>query len=78
MNAFESLGRHLPLFAEARGDIEVSFEFFPPKTETLEQTPSSGPRPGRRRSTRRRHEERTSPGHTIEVDTYTALDRRYA
>ena len=38
MNAFESLGRHLPLFAEARGDIQVSFEFFPPKTEKMEQT----------------------------------------
>jgi methylenetetrahydrofolate reductase (NADPH) len=38
MNAFESLGRHLPLFAEARGDIEVSFEFFPPRTEKMEQT----------------------------------------
>ena len=38
MNALESLGRHLPLFAEARGDIEVSFEFFPPKTEKMEQT----------------------------------------
>jgi methylenetetrahydrofolate reductase (NADPH) len=38
MNAFESLGRHLPLFAEARGDIEVSFEFFPPKREKMEQT----------------------------------------
>ena len=38
MNAFESLDRHLPLFAEARGDIEVSFEFFPPKTEKMEQT----------------------------------------
>src|SRR5438045_9627806 len=38
MNAFESLGRHLPLFAEARGDIAVSFEFFPPKTEKMEQT----------------------------------------
>jgi len=38
MNAFESLGRHLPLFAEARGDIEMSFEFFPPKTEKMEQT----------------------------------------
>jgi methylenetetrahydrofolate reductase (NADPH) len=37
MNAFEKLNRHLPLFAEARGDIEVSFEFFPPKTETMEQ-----------------------------------------
>ena len=38
MNAFESIGRHLPLFAEARGDIAVSFEFFPPKTEKMEQT----------------------------------------
>ena len=38
MNAFESLDRHLPLFAEARGDIQVSFEFFPPKTEKMEQT----------------------------------------
>ena len=27
-----------PLFAEARGDIDVSFEFFPPKTEKMEQT----------------------------------------
>ncbi|HUP66608.1 MAG TPA: methylenetetrahydrofolate reductase [NAD(P)H], partial [Sphingomicrobium sp.] len=38
MNAFEQLGRHLPLFAEARGDIQVSFEFFPPKTEAMAQT----------------------------------------
>jgi len=38
MNAFERLERHLPLFAEARGDIQVSFEFFPPKTEKMEQT----------------------------------------
>ena len=38
MNALESLGRHRPLFAEAHGDIEVSFEFFPPKTEKMEQT----------------------------------------
>jgi methylenetetrahydrofolate reductase (NADPH) len=38
MNAFEQLNRHLPLFAEARGDIEVSFEFFPPKTEKMEET----------------------------------------
>jgi len=27
-----------PLFAEARGDIAVSFEFFPPKTEKMEAT----------------------------------------
>lgn len=38
MNAFERLDRHLPLFAEARGDIQLSFEFFPPKSEKMEQT----------------------------------------
>ena len=38
MNAFDRLEHHLPLFAEARGDIQVSFEFFPPKTEKMEQT----------------------------------------
>jgi len=38
MNAFERLGHHLPLFAEARGDIAVSFEFFPPKSETMAET----------------------------------------
>ncbi len=27
-----------PLFADAAGDIAVSFEFFPPKTEKMEQT----------------------------------------
>lgn len=27
----------VPLFAEARGDIAVSFEFFPPKSERMEQ-----------------------------------------
>ena len=37
MNAFEQLSHHQPLFAEARGDIQVSFEFFPPKTEKMEQ-----------------------------------------
>ena len=37
MNAFECLNQHRPLFAEARGDIEVSFEFFPPKSEKMEQ-----------------------------------------
>ena len=37
MNAFEQLSNHQPLFADARGDIEVSFEFFPPKTEKMEQ-----------------------------------------
>src|SRR5688500_19939351 len=28
----------VPLFAEARGDIAVSFEFFPPKTEKMADT----------------------------------------
>ncbi|HEY8591677.1 MAG TPA: methylenetetrahydrofolate reductase [Sphingomicrobium sp.] len=37
MNAFERLSRHQLLFAEARGDIDLSFEFFPPKTEKMEQ-----------------------------------------
>ena len=37
MNAFESLSQHQPLFAEARGDIQASFEFFPPKTEKMEE-----------------------------------------
>lgn len=27
-----------PLFSETHGDIDVSFEFFPPKTEKMEQT----------------------------------------
>lgn len=35
---FEELKHHEPLFAQARGDIEVSFEFFPPKTETMAET----------------------------------------
>jgi methylenetetrahydrofolate reductase (NADPH) len=38
MNAFERLSHHLPLFAEARGDIQVSFEFFPPKSEAMAET----------------------------------------
>ena len=28
----------VPLFSQARGDIDVSFEFFPPKTEKMEET----------------------------------------
>jgi methylenetetrahydrofolate reductase (NADPH) len=28
----------VPLFAEARGDIDVSFEFFPPKSEAMAET----------------------------------------
>ena len=38
MNAFDQLSHHLPLFAEARGDIAVSFEFFPPKSEVMAET----------------------------------------
>jgi methylenetetrahydrofolate reductase (NADPH) len=38
MNALDQLSRHLPLFAEARGDIAVSFEFFPPKSEKMAET----------------------------------------
>ena len=38
MNRLDSLITHAPLFAEARGDIEVSFEFFPPKTEKMAET----------------------------------------
>jgi len=33
-----SLNNHAPLFAEARGDIAVSFEFFPPKTDGMAET----------------------------------------
>ena len=33
-----ALNHHAPLFAEARGDIAVSFEFFPPKTEKMAET----------------------------------------
>jgi methylenetetrahydrofolate reductase (NADPH) len=33
-----SLKNHAPLFAEARGDIAVSFEFFPPKTDGMAET----------------------------------------
>ena len=38
MNAFDRLDRHQPLFAEARGDIQLSFEFFPPKTDKMADT----------------------------------------
>jgi methylenetetrahydrofolate reductase (NADPH) len=33
-----ALAEHAPLFAEARGDIAVSFEFFPPKSEAMAAT----------------------------------------
>lgn len=38
MNALDRLSQHLPLFAEARGDIQLSFEFFPPKSEAMAAT----------------------------------------
>ena len=38
MNRLDSLANHAPLFAEARGDIQVSFEFFPPKTDKMAET----------------------------------------
>ena len=38
MNALDRLDQHRPLFAEARGDIQLSFEFFPPKTEAMAET----------------------------------------
>lgn len=36
--ALQALADHCPLFAEARGDIAVSFEFFPPKTDAMAET----------------------------------------
>ncbi len=33
-----ALAGHAPLFAAARGDIAVSFEFFPPKSEAMAET----------------------------------------
>lgn len=38
MNRLDSLAARAPLFADARGDIAVSFEFFPPKSETMAET----------------------------------------
>ena len=38
MNRLEKIMNPPPLFAEARGDIAVSFEFFPPKTEKMAET----------------------------------------
>jgi methylenetetrahydrofolate reductase (NADPH) len=38
VNRIDALAPHAPLFAEARGDIAVSFEFFPPKTEKMAET----------------------------------------
>lgn len=38
MNRYDGLAAHAPLFAEARGDIAVSFEFFPPKSEKMAET----------------------------------------
>ena len=33
-----ALNGHAPLFAEPRGDIQLSFEFFPPKTDAMAET----------------------------------------
>lgn len=33
-----ALAEHAPLFAEVRGDIAVSFEFFPPKSDAMAET----------------------------------------
>ena len=33
-----AMNGHAPLFAKVRGDIAVSFEFFPPKTEAMAET----------------------------------------
>ena len=40
MNALaeRALENHAPLFAAARGDIALSFEFFPPKSDAMAQT----------------------------------------
>jgi len=38
VNALEQLNYREPLFAQARGDIDVSFEFFPPKTDKMADT----------------------------------------
>ena len=38
MNRETALANHAPLFAEPRGDIEVSFEFFPPGTDAMAET----------------------------------------
>ena len=35
---FEELKNHEPLFAKTRGDVALSFEFFPPKTEKMAET----------------------------------------
>ena len=36
--ATTTLDQHAPLFAAPRGDIEVSFEFFPPKSDKMAET----------------------------------------
>lgn len=33
-----ALAEHAPLFARTRGDIDVSFEFFPPKSDAMAET----------------------------------------
>ena len=36
--SLSALDNHAPLFAAPRGDIEVSFEFFPPKSDKMAET----------------------------------------
>ena len=38
MNVIDQLTNHEPLFAKTRGDVALSFEFFPPKTEKMAET----------------------------------------
>ena len=38
MNRLDRTAARAPLFAEARGDIDVSFEFFPPKSDAMAAT----------------------------------------
>jgi len=38
LNAEIALAEHAPLFARTRGDIGVSFEFFPPKSDAMAET----------------------------------------
>jgi len=38
MNRLDNVNGHAPFFAETRGDIAVSFNFFPPKSEKMELT----------------------------------------
>ncbi|MBA3729758.1 MAG: methylenetetrahydrofolate reductase, partial [Sphingomonas sp.] len=37
-NSLTALETHQPLYAAPRGDIEVSFEFFPPKSDKMAES----------------------------------------